>query len=89
MLLGIKIEKFRIIKIEMDAPSSEMTETDITPKGRYTYIDTFNGLSITANGIDTAKRYYKKVYAYYKMPYFDECIVRLTEKTKKYYIMGL
>ena len=85
MLLGLKVKGYEIYKVEQDIPSGVITETNITPKGRYTYTDTLSGLTITANGIATAKRYFKTIYAHYGLFCVESCIKRIVKKTNKCY----
>ena len=85
MLLGLKVKDYKIYKVEKDIASDRIIETDITPKGQYTYIDKLSGLTITANSIATAKRYFKKVYAYYGLFYVEEYIKRVVKATNKCY----
>ena len=85
MLLGLKVKDYKIYKVEQDIPSGIITETNITPKGQYTYIDTLSGLTITANGIATAKRYFKTIYTHYGLYYVEDYIKRVVKKTNKCY----
>jgi hypothetical protein len=85
MLLGLKVRNYNIYKVEQDIPSGKITETNITPKGQYKYIDKLNGFTITANSIATAKRYFKKVYAHYGLFYMEQYIKRVVKKTNKCY----
>ena len=85
MLLGLVIKGFKIYRVEQDACTDDITEIDITPKGQHTYIDTLSGITITANGIATAKRYFKKVYSHYGLYYVEDYIKRIVKKTNKCY----
>ena len=84
MLGLIEIRNYRIYKVCEDAASGEITRKDITPKGRYKYVDKLNGFTITANGIDTAKRYFERVYRHYGLMYVEKYITRLVKNGAEY-----
>lgn len=85
MLLGLIVKGFKIYRVEQDVCTNEITETNVTPKGQYKYIDELSGLTITANGIATAKRYFKKIYSHYGLYYVEDYTKRIVKKTNKCY----
>lgn len=85
MLLGLQVKGFKVYRVEQDACTNEITEIDVTPKGQYKYIDKLSGLTVTANSLATAKRYFKKVYSHYGLYYVEDYIKRIVKKTNKCY----
>lgn len=84
MLKSTEIRNYRIYRIYEDAASGEITRKDITPNGRYEYLDKLNGFTITANGIDSAKRYFKTIYKHYGLMYVEKYITRLVKNGAEY-----